>query len=405
MTEFEKKYYWDRRGSGCAKWDGLEMSFGDADLLAMWVADMDFRCPDSVEEAMARLARMNTYGYTFPAQSYYDAFLGWEEKRHGYRAERSWVRYTPGVVCGIYRFLGALTEPGDAVIILSPCYYPFMSAVEDTGRRLVCSLLKSENGVYTPDYEDFERVIEEEKVKAFVFCSPHNPVGRIWKREEIARLMAICEKHGVYVISDEIHHDLEVRGKHVPTLAAYPCEKFTVMLTAASKTFNLAGLCHSMAIVPDGELRKRFDDYCRPFIGMSSNMTGYAAVEAAYRGGEEWLSGCLDLIRRNARYVEETLPAALPGVVVSPLEGTYLQWVDLGAQVKPEELKSVVQDQCRLAVDWGHQFFPTESRCAGDRAAAEAGKKDCHIRLNLATSGANVETAVSRLIGALKNRV
>ncbi len=308
------------------------------------------------------------------------------------------------MVCGIYRFLGALTAPGDAVVILSPCYYPFMSAVEDTGRRLVCSLLKNENGIYTPDYEDFERVIEKEKARAFVFCSPHNPVGRIWTREEIARLMSICEKHGVYVISDEIHHDLEIRGKHVPTLAAYPCESFTVMLTAASKTFNLAGLSHSMAIVPDGELRKKYDDYCRPFVGMNSNMTGYIAVEAAYRGGEEWLSGCLELIRRNAEFAEKTLSSALPGVTVSPLEGTYLQWVDLGAYVRPEELKAVVQDRCRLAVDWGHQFFPAESRSEGDRAAAEAGKRDCHIRLNLATSEEIVETAVSRLIEALKDR-
>jgi cystathionine beta-lyase len=347
---------------------------------------------------------MNTYGYTFPSASYYEAFLDWEEKRHGYRAERSWIRYTPGVVCGIYRFLGALTQPGDACIILSPCYYPFMSAVEDTGRRLVCSLLKNDKGYYTPDYQDFENVIVREKVRAFILCSPHNPVGRIWTKEELARLLAICEKHGVYVISDEIHHDLEIRGKHVPTLAAYPCGKFTVMLTAASKTFNLAGLSHSMAVVPDEALRKKFDDYCRPFTGMNSNMTGYVAVEAAYRGGEEWLSGCLELIRENARMAEETLPAALPGVTVSPLEGTYLQWVDLGAYVKPEELKGLVQDRCRLAVDWGHQFYPPESRSEGDRAAARAGKRDCHIRLNLATSRANAETAVTRLIEALKDR-
>ena len=404
MTEFERKYYWDRRGSGCAKWDGLELSFGEKDLLAMWVADMDFRCPDSVEEAMGKLVRMNTYGYTFPAPGYYEAFLGWEEKRHGYRAEQGWVRHTPGVVCGIYRFLGALTEPGDACIILSPCYYPFMNAVEDTGRRLVCSMLKNEGGYYTPDYEDFEETVVREKVRAFVLCSPHNPVGRVWTKEELSRLLAICERHGVIVISDEIHHDLEITRTHVPTLAAYPCEKFAVMLTSPSKTFNLAGMSHSMAVVPDETLRRRFDEYCRPFTGMNSNVTGYVAAEAAYRGGEEWLSGCLDLIRRNARFVEEALPAALPGVVVSPLEGTYLQWVDLGACLKPEEMKTVVQDRCRLAVDWGRQFFPAESRCEGDRAAAEAGKKDTHIRLNLATSRENVETAVSRLIDALKDR-
>ncbi|MBR4691550.1 MAG: pyridoxal phosphate-dependent aminotransferase [Oscillospiraceae bacterium] len=404
MTDFEKKYYWDRRGSGCAKWDGMKMGFGSDDLIAMWVADMDFRCPDSVREAMVSLAEMNTYGYTFPSPAYYRAFIDWELKRHGYRAEQPWIRYTPGVVCGIYRFLGALTQPGDACIILSPCYYPFMSAVEDTGRRLVCSILKNEGGYYTPDFADFEETIVREKVRAFILCSPHNPVGRVWTKEELAKLLAICEKHGVFVISDEIHQDLELTGKHVPTLAAYPCEKFAVMLTAASKTFNMAGLSHSIAVVPDEELRKKYDAYCKPFTGMNSNMTGYVAVEAAYRGGEAWLEGCLDLLRSNARWAEETLTAALPGVTVSPLEGTYLQWVDLGAYLKQEELKAVVQDECRIAVDWGHQFFPSESRSEGDRKAVEAGKTDAHIRLNLATSRENVELAVTRLIDALKKR-
>ena len=402
MTDFEKKYYWDRRGSGCAKWDGMAFQFGGNDLMAMWVADMDFRCPDSVEEAMSKVVRMNTYGYSFAPMSYYKAFMDWEEKRHGYKVEQSWIRYTPGVVAGIYRFIGALTQPGDACIILSPCYYPFMSAVEDTGRRLVCSVLKNENGIYTPDYENFEATIVKENVKCFILCSPHNPVGRIWKQEELAKLLGICEKHGVYVISDEIHHDLELTAKHTPTLAAYPCSKFTVMLTAASKTFNLAGLSHSFAIVPDEDIRKKYDDYRKAFDSMNANMTGYVAIEAAYTGGEAWLEGCLDLIRSNAKYVEETLPAALPKVVVSPLEGTYLQWVDLSAYVKPEDLKAVVQDKCRIAVDWGHQFFPKEGEVTGDQTVVEVGKADAHIRLNLATSRENVEEAVRRLIDALK---
>ena len=404
MTDFEERYYWDRRGSGCAKWDGMARGFGSGDLIAMWVADMDFRGPESVHEAMLAQVETNTYGYTFASPAYYDAFISWEEKRHGYRVERAWMRFTPGVVCGIYRFLGAMTEPGDACIILSPCYYPFMSAVEDTGRRLVCSMLINEGGLYRPDYEDFEARIVKEKVKAFVFCSPHNPVGRVWTQEEIARLMAICEKHGVFVISDEIHHDLELTGKHVPTLAAYPCEKFCVMLTAPSKTFNLAGLSHSVAVAPDEEVRRRFDAYCRPFTGVNSNMTGYIAAEAAWRGGEEWLEGCLELLRMNARLSEEIL-SAVPGVTVSPLEGTYLQWVDLSKILKQEDLKAVVQEECRIAVDWGSQFYPAVSRSEGDLAAVEAGKKDAHIRLNLATSRANVELAATRLAEALKKRL
>lgn len=402
MTEFEKKYYWDRRGSGCAKWDGMARGFGSGDLIAMWVADMDFRCPDSVEEAMTKLAKMNTYGYSFPSPSYYQSFIQWEQERHGLIVKPEWIRYTPGVVCGIYRAIGALTQPGDACMILSPCYYPFMSAAEDTDRRLVCCMLKEEKGEYTPDFEEFEDTIIREKVKIFILCSPHNPVGRIWKKEELAKLLQICEKHGVYVVSDEIHHDLEISGKHVPIFSAYPCEKFAVLLTAASKTFNLAGLSHSMILIPDPELRKKYDAYCKPFTGINSNMTGYVAVEAAYRGGREWLDGCLEHLRNNVHIVEETLGAGLPEAVISPLEGTYLQWVDLAPYVSREKLEDVVLKQCRLAVDWGHQFFPKESRSSGDAMAAELGKKDCHIRLNLATSEEYVRLAATRLVEVLK---
>lgn len=402
MTEFEKKYYWDRRGSGCSKWDGMKHGFGDdKDLIAMWVADMDFRCPDSVHEAMSALVSQNTYGYCFPSPSYYQAFIEWEKERHGLEVQQSWIRYTPGVVVGIYRAIGALTKPGDTCILISPVYYPFMSAIEDTGRRMVCSMLKEENGQYTPDYDDFEKTIIRENVKLFVLCSPHNPVGRVWRKEELAQLLAICEKHGVYVVSDEIHHDLELTAKHTPTLSAYPCSAFTVMLTAASKTFNMAGLSHSMAIIPDEDVRKKYDAYCKPFTGFNANMTGFIAIEAAYRGGREWLEGCLETLRRNSRLSEEIITSKIPGAVVSPLEGTYLQWVDLKNCLSREKLEETVLGKAKIAVDWGHQFFPSVSKCDGDAEAVRLGKEDCHIRLNLATSEKLVQTAAERLAAAI----
>jgi cystathionine beta-lyase len=393
MTDFEKKYYYDRRGTGCAKWDGLEHMFGRSDLIALWVADMDFRCPDSVRAAMTKLAEANTYGYSFPAKEYFSAFIGWEKKRHGYNVEQDWIRHTPGVVSGIYRFIGALTEKNDACIILSPCYYPFMNAVKDTGRRLVCSMLKNDKGYYTPDYEDFENKIVKENVKLFVLCSPHNPVGRVWKKEELAKLLEICEKHGVYVISDEIHQDLTLGGnRHITAANAYSCGKFAVTLTAASKTFNLAGLSHSFAIVPDKDIRKKFDDYCEPYHSGLAN-TGYIAIQAAYEGGEAWLDGCLLTIEKNAEYLRDTLKAKLPEAVVSPLEGTYLQWIDLAAYTTPDNIKAIVQEKCGLAVDYGNWFYTPEE-----------GKSDCHIRMNLATSFDNIKTAVDRLAEAMKNK-
>jgi cystathionine beta-lyase len=254
--------------------------------------------------------------------------------------------------------------------------------------------MKNENGFYTPDYEDFERKIKAEKVKLFMLCSPHNPVGRVWKKEELARLMDICQRHGVYVISDEIHQDLVLGGKrHITAAKAYPCGKFAVTLTAASKTFNLAGLSHSFAIVPDKDLRDRFDEYCKPFHGGTAS-TGYAAVQAAYEGGRGWLEGCLETIEENAACLRRILAERLPEAVVSPLEGTYLQWIDLSAYVAPGSIREIVQDRSGLAVDYGSWFFTPED-----------GRDDCHIRINLATSSGNIITAANRLADALNPAV
>ena len=392
MNEFEQRYYADRRGSGAIKWDGLKFLFGsdDADMISMWVADMDFHSPECVGEALKKLGESGEYGYYMPSPAYFQAFLDWEEKRHGYKAEREWMRTTPGVVAGIFHFVGAFTEPGDACIILSPCYYPFMEAVEETGRRLVCSMLKNEDGLYSIDFDDFERKITENDVKAFILCSPHNPVGRIWTREELTELMDICRRHGVKVISDEIHQDLELFGhKHVPTLASCDCADFTVSLTAASKTFNMASFNHSIALIPNKELQEKYDAYLK-HMHLSGAKPGFVAVQAAYEGGAAWLDQVIAQVEGNVRLLEGILREGAPEVVISPLEGTYLQWIDLGAYVKPGDLKAVVQEKCKLAVDFGHQFF-----------TPEMGKEDTHIRLNLATSEDNVRRAAERLVKAL----
>ena len=280
------------------------------------------------------------------------------------------------------------TCPGDAVMVLMPVYYPFHHAVKNNGRRLVACELCCENGRYGVDFEKFEKTIVEEQVKAFILCSPHNPVGRVWKREELARMLEICRRHGVFVISDEIHHDLEFNGsKHIPSATVGEYDDMLVTITAPSKTFNLAGLKNAIVIIPDEELRKKFEAFTTNIAVTGGNTAGYLAAEAAYRGGGAWLEEVKDIIWGNYLYAAETLKSALPEVKVSPLEGTYLMWVNFGAYLKAEEMEEFFQKKCRIAIDYGSWF---------------GGEAESCIRINLATSRENVVECVSRIVRELK---
>ena len=379
----------DRRGTNAMKWNGLDMiGFKGENLLGMWVADMDFASPESVREALHKAADFGVFGYDFPPQNYHDAFIAWEKEHHGLTVEKEWIRFSPGVVTGFYWLVKMLTQPGDAVLIQTPVYYPFMGAIEDQGRCLVRSELVNTHGVYTIDFADFERKIESEKVRVFILCSPHNPIGRIWTREELEKMLAICRRHGVKVIADEIHHDFELHGhKHVPTLSVGDYGDMVAMLTAPSKTFNLAGLQNSFVILPDKQMREKYDAALRDVHIMGGNSLGNIAAAAAYSGGADWLAAVLKTVEDNDVLFRERLAEGLPGAVVSPLEGTYLLWVDLSEYVAPEDIKTTMEERCGLALDYGTQF---------------GGNAPCHIRVNLATDGAVVEEAARRLIQNLK---
>ena len=381
----EQLIFRDRRGTNAMKWNHLDrIGFKGENLLGMWVADMDFASPECVRRALREAADFGVFGYDAAPKEYHEAFIAWEKERHGLEIEREWIRFSPGVVTGFYWLVKMLTEPGDSVLIQTPVYYPFMSAVEDQGRKLVRSELVNTNGIYTVDFEDFERKIADEAVRVFILCSPHNPIGRIWTRDELARMLEICRRHGVKVISDEIHHDFELGGhRHTPTLAVGDCGDMVAMLTAPSKTFNLAGLQNSFVILPDKEIRDRYDAALRDVHIMGGNSLGNVAAAAAYTGGADWLESVLRTVEANDALFRDRLAKGLPKAVVSPLEGTYLLWVDLSAYVAAEDIKTVMEERCGLALDYGTQF---------------GGNAPCHIRVNLATDGAVVEEAAARLI-------
>lgn len=385
-NDFVKKYAVNRMGTDCLKWDALDVRFGDPDLTSMWVADMEFHTCEAIVEAMTERCRHGVFGYSYISDKYHEVCADWEEKHHNFRPEKEWMRFSTGVVVALYWFVNAYTKPDDSVIILTPVYYPFHNAVKDNGRKLVTCDLINTDGYFTIDYDAFEKAIVENDVKMFIQCSPHNPAGRVWTEEELDRVMGICTRHNVLIISDEIHQDIILGDKKQIPAAIVSGGKYRANLVtclAASKTFNLAGLLHSHIIISDEALRAKYDAYAKTVNQTEVNIMGIVATQAAYTHGEEWLANVLEVIRQNYDHMKAQLNEKAPKVIVTPLEGTYLALLDLRPYVSPESTKDFVQNKCRLAVDYGEWF-------------GESFKG--FIRLNLATEPRYIEEATSSLI-------
>lgn len=382
-SEFIERYAVERRGTACLKWDGLQARFGDPDLLPMWVADMDFRVPDAVVEALHARVDQGVFGYGIIPDSFREAFQGWLATRHGVRVERDWIRCATGVVPALFSFVHAFTAPGDPVLIQTPVYYPFSHAVRDTGRRLVVNDLRYRDGRFTIDFADFERAIADNDVRLFILCSPHNPAGRVWTEDELDRMLGICQRHGVIVVSDEIHQDFvfgDARHVSALTVAGGRYASGIAMVSSASKTFNIASLGLATAVVPDAKLRARYDLYTRRQYDPS--VLGLIGAEAAYHGGTEWLEALKQVIVANYDRAKRGLADALPGAVVCQMEGTYLPLIDLRSVVPASQTHAFVQGHCKIAVDYGEWF----------------GKGwDGFIRINLATQPRYVEELIDRL--------
>lgn len=381
--------YKDRFGTDCNKWDGCEEKFGDENLLPLWVADMDFEAPSCVKQALKKYVDFGVFGYYQIPNRYYEAFINWEKTYHDYDVKKEWIRFAPGVVPAFNWLIHILTNERDGVLITPPVYYPFKDAVVNNNRTLVESPLMRLEDHYELDYEDFERKIKEQNVKLFIFCTPHNPVGRVWKKEEIVKVLDICKKYGVYVIADEIHQDIIMDGYQKVTAAATGnYDEIMVTLTAATKTFNLAGCQNSIVVIPNESLRKRYDDYLTRLRITGGNAFGYIAVQSAYEGGRKWLDEVLNIIEENYHLMKSILEEKLPKVWIPKLEGTYLMWIDLGAYVSADEIESVIQKACGLAVDYGSWF--------GGEAYGT------FIRVNLATREENIRLAAEKIVEALE---
>lgn len=378
----------DRHGTNCYKWDMIAKQHGE-DVLPMWVADMDFPVAPAIIDEMQRVLNYRNFGYSFTSDQYYEAVINWMKTRHHFDIEKEWIFHTPNVVSALCAAVKAVSEPGDEIIIMTPVYGPFFTSIKDNGRVIVESPMKCDNGYYTMDLDDFESRITE-KTKATILCNPHNPVGRVWKREELQALADVCLKHGLYIISDDIHEDLVYAGHehiHIASLSEEIADK-CIVCTAPSKTFNLAGMLVAQCIVKNEALREK----CKAVFGNlhlnGGNSFEEAMIIGAYTKSVDWLEELLVYLEANMDFFVNYVQENIPELTVYKPEGTYLVWLDatkLGMDQKA--LNEFLIQKCRLYVNEG-TFF-------GDCGEG-------FFRMNMACPRAIVEEGVHRLEAGIK---
>lgn len=349
----------DRHNTNSLKYDfSVERGY-PADVLPLWVADMDFRAPEPVLAALKRSVEHGVFGYSDVKGDYYGAVANWFRTRFSWQTQQAWLVRTPGVVFALAMAVRALTEPGDSVLIQPPVYYPFFSIVRNNGRKLAENELICRDGKYRIDFEDFERKVTECNVKLFILCSPHNPVGRVWTLEELRQLGNICRKHGVYVVSDEIHCDFAfLEHPHHIFLEAVPeMTEWAIVCTSPSKTFNLAGLQVSNIWIPEESVRRRFHKEMSRCGYSLLNTMGLVACQTAYESGGEWLEQCRAYLRSNLNFLRTFLQERLPQIKLVEPEGTYFAWLDCsGLDLCRRDLNDLIVKRAKLWLDAGHIF-------------------------------------------------
>jgi len=372
----------NRRGTNSYKWD----SSADADVLPLWVADMDFKTAPCIIEALQRRVEHGIFGYVRVPDSYYDAVTGWFEQRHGWCMQPGDIIYTSGVVPAVSAIIQAMTEPGDKVLVQTPVYNCFFSSIRNNDCVMQESPLCYADNTYHIDFEDFERKASDPRVKLFLLCNPHNPAGRVWTRDELTRMGEICLRHNVFIVSDEIHNELVMPGHTYVPFASISDDfaRHSAICTSPSKSFNIAGLQIANITVADADIRARIDKSININEVCDVNPFGVEALQAAYsEQGAQWLAQLLDYLHGNYQYLRQFFAQHLPMLPVCKLEGTYLVWVDCSVlKMESQEIEEDLLHQQHLWLNSGQMYDPTGSP---------------FMRINIACPRSTLEQALKRL--------
>ncbi|MDD6183246.1 MAG: pyridoxal phosphate-dependent aminotransferase [Lachnospiraceae bacterium] len=380
----------DRKHTNSLKYDFAKRKGMPEDVLPLWVADMDFKTSSYIQDALKEEAEHGIFGYSEVQEEYFEAVKGWMKKRHDWEVSSRWLIKTPGIVFALGMAVKAFTKPGDRILIQLPVYYPFRGVIEDNGRVMVSNtLIYGEDNKYHIDFEDFEKKIIEENIKVFFLCNPHNPVGRVWTKEELLRMGDICYKHHVIVVSDEIHADFDFCGKHqVFVNLKKEYEEITVTCTSPSKTFNLAGLQLSNIFIANPQLKKAFRKQMDAVGYNELNIMGLVACKTAYEKGDEWYEAMYQYVQDNIHFTQKYVEENLPGVTMVEHEGTYLVWLDFrDTGIDVEQLEHLIIYEAKLWLDSGAIF-------------GDSGKG--FQRINVACPRAILKEALSRIEKTLK---
>ena len=349
----------DRRNTRCLKYDFAKRRGMPEDVLPLWVADMDFATSSYIEDALIERAKHGIFGYSEVQTPYFEILSNWLKKHHNWDVQEKWLIKTPGVVFALAMAVKAYTEIGESVLIQAPVYYPFYEVIRDNGRKIVENeLYLGDDNRYHIDFEDFEDKIISEKVRLFILCSPHNPVGRVWTAEELVKLGDICVKHGVIVVSDEIHADFVFKGRHhVFASLKKEFENISITCTSPSKTFNLASMMMSNIFIPNHELKRKFRKELDAAGTSQLGIMGLVACEAAYSKGEEWYRSMIEYVRKNIEFTKEYIAENILDVSMIDIEGTYLVWLDFHKTgLSAEELDRRIILNAKLWLDSGKIF-------------------------------------------------